>query len=248
MHNLSLIPLLKQSGLSEKEAKIYLSGIEIGAASIQDLAEQANIKRPTAYEIVETLEKKGLFSVVLEGKKRKFLAEQPERVLALFKIREQAFVKSLPELNLLFQTGGNKPKVKFYEGTEGLEAMYLDTLESKQTILVYGNITEMWGAISRDFKKEYIKARVKKNLWSKCIVPNTPETMEYSKKDKEECRQMIFVPKENFSFQNEIDIYNDKVAIFSFPEKIGVIIESKKIAETQKMIFNLAWLGALQAI
>lgn len=246
MRDITLLSLLIEAGLQEKEALLYLAGVELGEATILQLAEQAELKRPTAYGIIEELEKKGLFSVIPRGKKRLFLAENPEHVLAMLKAREKSFIQALPELAMLYQTGGSKPRVKFYEGVEGLKAMYIDTLESKETILVYNNVAEMWGAIPKDFKKEYVKERVKRHIRDKCICSATPETMEYSKKDKEELREMIFVPKENFSFQNEIDIYNDKVAIFSFPEKIGVIIESKKIAETQKMIFQLAWLGALQ--
>jgi HTH-type transcriptional regulator, sugar sensing transcriptional regulator len=248
MPNKDLLPLLIEAGLHEKEAQIYFAGIELGESSILQLAEQAGIKRPTAYEIMEELEKKGLFSVSPRGKKRLFLAENPEHVLAILKAREKSFIEALPELQMLYHTGGNKPKVRFYEGVEGLKAMYWDTLESKETILVYNNITEMWGAIPKDFKKTYVKERVRRKIFDRCICSATAETMEYSKKDKEELREMVFVPKDRFNFKNEINIYNDKVAIFSFPEKIGVIIESKKIAETQKMIFQLAWLGALQAV
>ena len=59
-------------------------------------------------------------------------------------------------------------------------------------------------------------------------------------------RHLILISKERLVFSNGINIYNNKVAIFSFPERIGVIIESEKIAETQRSIFELAWLGAIK--
>lgn len=176
------------------------------------------------------------------------MAEKPENVLAILKAKQASFTKALPELNMFYNTGGKKPRVKFYEGTEGLKAIYWDTLESKQTLLEYGSIDDMWDALPKNFISEYVQARIRQGLWVKGIIPNTQTGQDYIKKDRQELRELILVPKNRFMFSNEITIYDDKLAIISFKEKIGVIIESKKIAETQKMIFQLAWLGALQAV
>ncbi len=247
MQNSQLLTKLVEAGLGEKEARLYLAGMELGASSIQQLARQAGVKRPTAYEIIEGLKLKGLFSVVSQGKRQQFLAEDPEGVLAIMKTREQAILRALPELRLLYTTGGKKPRIRFFEGVEGLKAMYWDTLESKGIILVYGSIDDMWEAMPREFIRAYVKERTKKDIHIRGLVPNTSEAQEYVRRDKEEMRNLVLIPKDQFIFSNEINIYNDKVAIFSFPEKIGVIIESKKIAETQRSIFELAWLGAMRA-
>lgn len=248
MHNDRLLPLLLEAGLSQKEASLYFAGIELGEATIQQLARHAEIKRPTAYDTIASLEEKGLFSTSAKGKKRYFIAEDPENVLGLLKTREQAFLRALPELKVLFNTGGEKPRIRFYEGVDGLKAMYWDTLESKGTILVYGSIDDMWEAMPRDFIREYVKERVKRKVNIRGLVPNTSDAQEYVKRDKEEMRHLILISKEQFIFSNEINIYNNKTAIFSFPEKIGVIIESEKIAETQRSIFELAWLGAIKGV
>lgn len=42
----------------------------------------------------------------------------------------------------------------------------------------------------------------------------------------------------------EINIFANKLAIISFKEQMGVIIESADVAKTQRAIFELAWLGA----
>jgi len=248
MQNAQLLALLSGAGLNEKEASLYLTGLELGEASLQQLAKEADVKRPTAYDVMRDLEEKGLFSQSIRGKKRYFIAEDPEVVLGLLKTREKALVRALPDLKLLLQTGGRKPRVKFYDGVEGLKAMYWDTLKSKGTILVYGSIDDMWYAMPRDFIKDYVKERAERKINIRGLVPNTADAQEYVKRDKEEMRHLILIPKERFVFSNEINIYNNKVAIFSFPERIGVIIESEKIAETQRSIFELAWLGAIKGV
>ena len=53
---------------------------------------------------------------------------------------------------------------------------------------------------------------------------------------------MRLIPTEKFNFTNEINIYDDKVAIISFKEElIGMIIESTEIANSQRAIFDMCW-------
>jgi len=58
--------------------------------------------------------------------------------------------------------------------------------------------------------------------------------------------EIFFVNPEEFQFENDIIIYENKVAIVSLnaDELFGVIIESPVYAKTEKSIFGLAWLGA----
>ena len=202
MQNTQLLALLSGAGLNEKEAGLYLAGLELGEASLQQLAKEAGIKRPTAYDVIRELERKGLFLQSIRDKKRYFVAEDPEVVLGLLKTREEALTRALPDLKLLLQTGGRKPRVKFYDGVEGLKAMYWNTLESKGTILVYGSIDDMWYAMPRDFIKDYVKERAKRKINIRGLVPNTNDAQEYVKRDKEELRHMILIPKERFIFSN----------------------------------------------
>jgi len=75
-------------------------------------------------------------------------------------------------------------------------------------------------------------------------VVDTPKNRIFLKKNDEQLRETRSVNADQFSFTNEIDIYENKVAMFSLQgERIAVIIESESIARTQRMIFELAWLG-----
>ena len=58
--------------------------------------------------------------------------------------------------------------------------------------------------------------------------------------------EIFFVNPHEFHFENDIIIYENKVAIVSLnpDELIGVIIESPVYARTEKSVFGLAWLGA----
>ena len=43
---------------------------------------------------------------------------------------------------------------------------------------------------------------------------------------------------------DEINVYDNKVMIASWREKLGVVIESAEIADAMKKIFELAWAEA----
>ena len=62
--------------------------------------------------------------------------------------------------------------------------------------------------------------------------------------DKYELRESALVPKDKYSFSPEIDIYDNKVMIASWKDKMGIIIESQEIADAMKKVYELAWAEA----
>ena len=65
--------------------------------------------------------------------------------------------------------------------------------------------------------------------------------MELAEHNKEEKREVAFVPADIYGFSPEINIYDNKVMIASWREKLGIIIESEEIADAMKKIYELAW-------
>lgn len=57
------------------------------------------------------------------------------------------------------------------------------------------------------------------------------------------CKSAL-VPHEQFGFSPEINIYDNKVMIASWREKLGITIESKEIADALRKIFELSWAEA----
>ena len=43
------------------------------------------------------------------------------------------------------------------------------------------------------------------------------------------------------TFSPEINIYNNKILITSWKEKMAILIESKELADLQRLTFNLLW-------
>ncbi len=119
---------LRKLGLTEKEARVYLAGLELGPSSVQEIAKIAKIARPTTYEIIKNLEKKGLLAETKQKKKRFFVAQSPERILGLLRIqkreieeKEREFIRIIAALEAKYSK--EKEGIKIYKGKEGLRAL-----------------------------------------------------------------------------------------------------------------------------
>jgi hypothetical protein len=52
---------------------------------------------------------------------------------------------------------------------------------------------------------------------------------------------MVLVPAKDYDFSPEINIYNNKVLMVSWREKMAIIIESQEIADFHRKMYKLAW-------
>ncbi len=241
---------LKKLGLSDKEAQVYMSAMEIGSASaVSIIAKKAKVNRTTTYDILNSLEQKGLVVSQMRKENRYYQALPPEKIVAYLKEQSRKFSNLaenanhiLPELNAHYRASG-RPKVYFYEGDEGLIRVYEETLTSTEEILAYASDQANQVALP-DYFPKYYKRRAEKNIPIRAIFPDTPKDRERHALDSKELRRSRIVPKEKLDFSPEINFFDDKIMIADWKEKLGIIIESKEIAKVFKQTFELAWEAA----
>lgn len=241
---------LKKLGLSDKEAKIYLTSLQRGPETAPTLAKQAEIVRPTTYVVIDGLVKKGLMSSVTKGNKIYYTAESPEHLLSLLRIqkqeleeKEREFKRFLPELNSLANLSGEKPKVRVFEGKEGLKSIRELVFKTKVSE-IYGfvPVDDLFALFSeKEHTEEISKRRAERKIKSQVFyTSNKKESL--SDSDKDFLRDSKYVNNKVFPIKAGVDIYGDKVGIYTFKNEIfGILIENKDIAETMKSIFKMLW-------
>lgn len=241
---------LQQLGLSDKEAKTYLASLELGSTAVQEIAKKSGLKRPTVYFTIEQLIEKGLMSSFEKGKKRFFAAESPERLASLIAFQkkkaqtlEENLQRVMPELNNIFDLIGEKPKVRFFEGKEGIRAIQEDILKSKfQSIKEFVPLDEAYKVFPPKLGDHRHKlAKKLRNIPWRMICSTKkgalrpPLTSFFERK---------FVSPDNFPFSAELVIYGGKIAIVTYRGKLfGVILENREISNSFSAFFNLAWRG-----
>jgi hypothetical protein len=90
--------------------------------------------------------------------------------------------------------------------------------------------------------EEYIPKRLQKKVFVRAILPDSEFIREWIKNDQEHFRKSKLISKEKYNISIELNMYGiNKVGIISFEEQIGIVIESKKIFESLKNIFEIMW-------
>lgn len=234
--------ILQQFGLNGKKTEVYLSALELGGASVIDIAKKAGIKRTTCYDILTDLISEGFISETSKGKKRLFIAEDPEKIQRNLKNKERLFSEILPQLQSIHNTRGIKPKIKFYEGKEGLKEVYEDTLRYKTETLGFAS-DDIIKVMGMEWSLGYLAKRKKNGIWAKAIIPGTQFMSDnFLSKDVEQLRLTKVIDPKKYPFSIEINLYgHNKVALISAKEEIGLIVEGQEIYNTLKLIFQLVW-------
>ena len=247
--NLNLKKSLEYIGFSEKEVSVYLALLELGKGTVTQISRKASINRPTGYHVLASLEAKELVKVSSKEPKQEYVAESPDQIekMLVKKIENdqacmQEAQKIIPELKFMHNVA-DRSKVLFYEGKEGLQKVYEDTLSSHEAIRAYASVEDVHKALPGYFP-DYYKRRAKKGIAIRAIFTDNAEGRELAKNDIKELRESIFVSEEKFGFHPEINIYDNKVMIASWREKLGIIIESAETADAMKKIYELAWAEA----
>lgn len=237
---MELANILQNIGLSDKEAKIYLTLLELKESLPSVIARKSAVKRPTTYVILDELQKKGLVSHVKKGKFLYFRALHPNTLLEDQHNKYEALGKAVPELLKLHEKYSATPQMSVFEGEEGLIKIMEDTLTTKTELLCWADASLAVGSL-KEYYPNYIAKKVKRGIWLRGIFCRDEVALNLQQRGKEELREVYLIPKEKFPFKNEINIYDDKVAIISHQDQIGVIIQNKNIADTQRAIFEFGF-------
>lgn len=229
-------------GLDKKEAAVYIALAELGEGSVLEIARASGVNRASLYYILESMKKSGFITHVKGSKgTHLFMPADPRMLLAREKQHVKEFESAVPELKALVNKTGHRPSVRYFEDIEGIKAVYEDTLGAKTEILNYANsqeIRDYWPS----YDEEYVAKRAEKKIWLRGIAPNDDYGRRVQSQDKFFYREIRLIDSHKLPVNNEINIYDNKIAMVSFTKPIfGVIIESKALAETQRSIFEMAW-------
>ncbi|MCH8049270.1 hypothetical protein IH979_00990 [Patescibacteria group bacterium] len=240
MYSAKMKNVLIDLGLTETESRVYLAMLQLGPSSVQNIAKKADVSRTAAYEIIGSLQDKGLASTFEKGKKKMFSAEDPEKLHGYFKGRVEsmkseiaALKEMVPELRMM--QAGLRPRVRFYTGVEGVHALFRDVeavkakelFEMADIDVVYKTIDEK---ILLEFRETIHYKKVHVKLLHKGKIRNPRSNTEYR------------LVSEGIDFEGLIWIYANRVVFMNFVGNVEVvIIESDIFADTMKELFLSAW-------
>jgi len=246
----SLTKKLIDFGLTEKEAKVYLATLELEVASVNEIAKHSGINRSSTYVVLESLKKRGLVGISDDKSVRQYVAASPDTLLHTAKAaaRKQEEIKSdieeiVPELKALHRDTKIKPRVRVFEGKDGIREVFYDIFNHpKSDFRTFANAAKLLGFFPE--LVQYNQKRSDMGIKMRAINPAAKEMIEFMKKQKHplpEGDELIIIPEDKFKFPSNVGIYGNKVTFISMDGNFGIIIESKEISDTLKNAFDITW-------
>ncbi len=237
------IKQLRSLNFTDSEAAIYLTALEQGEVTAQDLARLADVSRVTAYAAIERLQEMGLMSTVTKGKKHFFAAESPDRLVSLVRDRMQKMEAELLSLrskvqDLKLLQRADKPVVRLFEGPEALRAIQDDFLMTKpKSFVEFANLDEIREVYkTREVLRSFYKQVQKIDTKGRALYLSNQEPA-----SNETYLKAIPLPT-TIAFPGDVFIYGNKIALSTFRGKhISVLVESEDLAVTLRALFDHLW-------
>ena len=231
---------LEQYGLSEKEAGVYLALLSLGIASVAEIAKRACLKRPTTYLVIEELLNKHLVNQIPRGKKICYKAESPDELIEKIDKKRDLLTNVLPDMRELYKTSSVAPRIRYYEGKASLIKLYEEIFRSKEIWSVFSPAKYLKVFTIEESKHNHrILDRAGGIIYDLCEDSSAARkfTQEPFRKGLTEYR---ILPK-SIKIATDILVYNNSVALVSLDTLVGVLIEDKSIADTQRMFIKHLW-------
>ncbi len=239
---------LDKLGLKENEISVYLACLDHKEGMfVAEIARLTKIKRSSVLLVLDRLIKKGFVSFHTKGRRKRFCSEAPESILFSLEESVKDF-RNMVQMLKLVACSDQKTKVRFFEGKEGIEKIYTDTLltmriskDPGKEILAISSGNDVFALLPKH-ERDFIQKRVKERIPIRWIAPKGAIAEKLEKTSVKEYRQIKSFDSKKYPFHVEMDIYGKKISLMNFNgEPVGVIVENQQLAESFRSMFNLLW-------
>ena len=249
---MNISALLKQFGFTENEVLVYLALLSGTHFSGSELAKKTQIKRPTVYHALETLQQKGIVHLTGSTRVARYRAEPPAQLKNIIerKQRELSTMSKTLDKALPFfpiqedSVHKGMPQVEFFKGKDGIKTVAEKILMSNSKKL-YG-ITPSFAVVEQfldaGYGETYLNERAKRGIQTYTIWQDDPKDTSLSD-HKALNRELRYAPVAKFgAMKSSIEIIGDTVYIISFlPELYGMRIKSFDFAQSQMILWKKLW-------
>jgi sugar-specific transcriptional regulator TrmB len=235
---------LVEFGLTLNEASVYLTSLSLRATTILRLSKHSGIKRTTVYEIVDSLERKGLMKKEIRGLKTLYSPEPPDKLERTLDSKRILLSQTLPLLESKYHLKGTEGSIKYYEGLTAIKNLYSDILnELKSGDFYYAISNESeWQSIDNGyFMKYHVEKRVDLGLAVKLLFIDSPEAQKRKQFERNFNEKVKLLPK-NTNLHVDMVVTPKKLVTFQLHEPmVALVVENQSMITAQKELFELLW-------
>lgn len=237
----NLESLLEGAKIAPSQAKTYVAGLELGSATLADIAKRTGLSKTTAFEALNDLCARKFARVTRRKKSVTYRMTDPEHAVALLRsaVSEQAamiddLARAIPLFSALL--GGNRPSTTIHEGADAVDGYFAHLeLVKPRVVDEIANGDDIYSWID---EKVLLAAR-KKYKWQ----PKSGRSISSGprKHPNPIFTQRRLNPRWG-TFRGNLAIYDSYVSIVTYTNRLTtIIIDSKPLADSLRLLFDIAW-------
>lgn len=248
----ALLPIFQQLGFTHLQARIYLASLELGAQPASVIAKKAGLKRGHTYNLLSQMKDSGYIQEYIKDGVRNFISCSPTTLLSILanraqeiEVRKEKLLQAMPILNAIRNPLIVQPKVRFFQGLDGIKEVYNDTIRGPIGTIYAICDWDFLFPLSKsrelhDWMWNYADRRAAQNIMFLAIANKSAESDVAHKLGRRQKRKIkmlrgVYLPV-------EIMVYGGKVAFMSSKDDmVGVIIEDAAIADTLRNFHKAIW-------
>jgi len=238
--------LLKNAGLSDAQATVYLYLLKSGETAPPAVASALHLTRSNAYKVLDTLVDMGLVRKTEVNKKFVYRAEDPialssivaeerNRVIAL----EHSVREAMQELRAAYEKSSGDRDVKTYRGREATKSLYLNQARMGEPIYFIKSRADI-PAMGFETMDAIRKLPAKQGTERYGITPDVPEASANPAIDRSTSLTRTWVHADDYTAPVEWAVSGDELLLIDFEHETSAVrIKNATVAKAFKELWGL---------
>lgn len=246
-----VVSFLKQVGLSDEQAAIYLFLQESGPSSVLTISRGLKTGRTKLYPELEDMVTKQVIAArnkhygtsyeALPPENLEFLVSEYERKASITRHNLSAAVHAINEVR---QTSPSSSKIIEYRGVEGLKQANYNLLKADGMYYVFEKANlDQHSVMPKHFVERLRESFVDKKIMGYDLTNNPHWKMDTKVADLVKFSKARYIDPKVFEIKFEMYVYNNVVTLLNYePDDILCVeIHNAALAAQQKQLYELLW-------
>jgi sugar-specific transcriptional regulator TrmB len=234
--------ILEDLGLTKAEINVYVSLLELGTASAGLILQRCGLQNSVTHRALNSLIEKGLISFIVEGKRKRYQATDPDFFYDFIEDKKKRFELVLPELKKRQDAAATENDATIFKGKRGINQIYNRLLSSggNEYLTFGGGKRVTHEVMGEDWWTLLHSKRIARGIKARQVFDETIK--EFGERlNKRPLSRVRFLSQE-FEQLTETIICGDLVGIVMFTENpYGILIRDKTVANSYRKNFEILW-------
>lgn len=240
----SLEKLLQSLGLSAKEAKVYLSALQAGEATVQDIAHASQLPRTTVASILGRLKELGFVTVHKSKGKLRYWIEDPHILVEHERARLDIVEQLADRLHTEYHSADKKPQTEVFDTKEGIKNLIVRVvgeLKKGDQMLAFESPSakHYQAVISDELFHALSEKKSTRGVFTRVLIPEG-QAADIRAKALEHNVTIRTLPK-GVRFESSMWIFHDSIVLFSGTHTFATRITHRHMAESLRSLFEFFW-------